>query len=95
MHVQEWDGVESRINAGGDLEKKIGDDVGLDLGLTTITLVAIFCLPITLSTIFFFGLYVTSYTQYICIIRYPHNLHKVSQSSRKCLQHYKVQIIHL
>ena len=54
MHVQEWDGVESRINAGGDLEKKIGDDVGLDLGLTTITLVAIFCLPITLSSIFFF-----------------------------------------
>ena len=53
MHVQEWDGVESRINARGDLEKKIGDDVGLDLGLTTITLVAIFCLPITLSTIFF------------------------------------------
>ena len=45
MHVQEWDGVESRINVGGDLEKKIGDDVGLDLGLTTITLVAIFCLP--------------------------------------------------
>ena len=94
MHVQEWDGVESRINAGGDLEKKIGDDVGLDLGLTTITLVAIFvyqllCLP------FFFYLYVTSYTQYIYIIRYPHNLHKVSQSSRKCLQQYKVQIIHL
>ncbi len=42
--------MESRINAGGDLEKKIGDDVGLALGLTTITLVAIFCLPITLST---------------------------------------------
>ena len=87
MHLQEWDEVESRINAGGDLEKKIGDDVGLDLGLTTITLVAIYCLQFFF---FFFCLYVTSYTQYIYIIRYPHNLHKVSQSSRKCLQQYKV-----